>query len=136
MSADDKLNILKDMIALIGEAVLDAERRAQFQTLVARFDEVASKPKRVSKRTSKSSYSGVVPDIHAEFASRSREDFLAWVSTFDLPLLKHIVKVEQFDPSSRSRSWRKSEKFADLIVEQLDSRATRGLGIGRVVSGS
>lgn len=137
MSADDKLNLLKDMMALIGDAVLEGQPREQFHALVARFEELSAKPKAATKRATKASaYAGPVPDIHAEFSSRSRQDFLAWASSLELPLLKHIVKTEQFDPSGRSRSWRKGEKFAELIAEQMETRGARGLGIARAVSGS
>ncbi|MGD9966892.1 MAG: hypothetical protein AB7T59_10250 [Hyphomonadaceae bacterium] len=133
MSTDDKLAVLKDMIALIGESVLEGEQRQRFAALVAQFDALAAKPK-TTKRQPKP-FDGAVPDVRAELAARQRADFIAWASALDLRLLKHIIKTEQLDPSGRSKSWRKAERFAELIHDQLTLRNERGSAFGRVAGG-
>lgn len=133
MSADDKLDILKEMIALVGEAVLHGEQRAQLQALCARFDEVAARPKAASKRApQKKEPDEPLPDVYEAYDSQAREDFLAWAAALGLPTLKRLVKTQQFDAAGRSKSWRKAEKFAVLIYEQLESRTGRGAGFGRI----
>jgi len=132
MSADDKLDILKEMIALVGEAVLQGEQRAQLQALCSRFDEVASRPKTPKRSPKKKEPETPLPDVHAAFDSQSRDDFLKWAAALGVPTLKRIVKAEQFDAAGRSVNWRKAERFAELAYEQLESRTGRGAGFGRI----
>jgi hypothetical protein len=136
MSADDKLDILKEMAVLIGRAVLQGEQRTQFERLCVRYEELASKPKSVPKRPAKTTQQkDPLPDIYAEYNSRSQDDFLHWASTLKIAVLKQLVKEGQFDPAGRSAKWRKADKFGELIYQQLQSRAGRGDGFGRIVSG-
>jgi hypothetical protein len=133
MSTDDKLDILKEMIALVGGAVLRGEQLALLQMLCARFDEAAARPKAASKRSSqKIEPDEPLPDVYEAYASQAREEFLAWSAALGLPTLKRLVKTQQFDAAGRSRSWKKAEKFAELIYEQLQSRTSRGDGFRRV----
>jgi hypothetical protein len=132
MSADDKLDILKEMIALVGSAVLQGDHLLQFQSLCGRYDEIASKPA-PAKRTAKAKAPETpLPDIYEPFNAQQRSEFIDWAAALGIPILKRIVKAEQFDPAGRSQKWRKAEKFAELIYEQLESRTGRGSGFGRI----
>lgn len=135
MPSDDKLDMLKEMIALVGEAVLQGDQRAQLHALCARYEEVASKPKPAAKRSKAPKAIEPLPDVHAEFNARTREEFVRWASVLEIATLKRIVKVEQFDPVGRAAKWRKPEKFAELIHEQLEVRVERGGGFGRAAHG-
>jgi hypothetical protein len=132
MSADDKLNLLKEMITLVGEAILQGEQRLQFEVLSARYEELSHKLGSTKRAAATAQKTEPLPDIYTEYKSRERDEFMRWIAMFEIPILKQIVKKEQFDPAKRAARWRKAEKFGELIYEQLEVRAHRGEGFGRV----
>ena len=67
-----------------------------------------------------------VPDVLAEFQARGAEEFRFWLRDFSLPVLKAIVKRNQFDPARLSQKWIEPDKFVNLICEQVDARLKRG----------
>jgi hypothetical protein len=136
MSSDDKLDILKQMIVIIGSVVLkDAAKLAEFHNLCAHYDEVSARAVVSARRRAKIKESEEpLPNVHEAFDTQTRHDFMAWAVALDLAMLKRIVKAEQFDPAGRARNWRKPEKFAELIYNQLESRADRGAGFQRVIA--
>ncbi len=135
MPADDKLDILRDMLLLIGEAVLPPEKLAQLSEMSARYEQLKATSGRRSRAASPKP-AVPIPDVYAEYRQLAPEEFTRWASGLEIAVLKQIVKAHQFDPAGLSARWRKSEKFAELIHEQLVARSTRGEGFARVIGSS
>ena len=75
------------------------------------------------------------PDIHSEWNIRGETDFRLWLRHQPVPVLRAIIRSEDFDPTRRTVKWKEAEKLAEFIADSLRARLSRGSAfIGRRTS--
>ncbi len=117
----------KSLIGLLqGLTSLLADEAARNENFARRLDELLAvlPPAKAPKPAPKSS---ALPDIHAELAARGDADFLAWLNSLPVPVLRAIIKREDLDSARKSARW-KADKLAELIANGLAARRSRGSG--------
>ncbi|WP_322514200.1 hypothetical protein SR870_14240 [Rhodopseudomonas palustris] len=115
--------LLRGLVDLIAE---EAEKNAAFsdrlngllETIPVR--EEAIKPKKARDNSAK------IPDIYAENAVRSADDFLLWLRELPLDTLRSVIRLNDFDPTRRTTKWKDPEKLATFIADNLRARSARG----------
>jgi hypothetical protein len=73
-----------------------------------------------------------LPDLHAELTTRGEADFLVWLRDLAVPVLRALIRANDFDPVHRTSKWKDGEKLATFIADGLRARMARGSAfIGR-----
>jgi hypothetical protein len=73
-----------------------------------------------------------LPDLHAEHAARGESEFQLWLRDLPIPILRSLIRTNDFDPLRRTTKWKESEKLARFIADSLRARMARGSAfIGR-----
>ncbi|PXF60168.1 MAG: hypothetical protein C4B58_01365 [Deltaproteobacteria bacterium] len=59
-------------------------------------------------------------------------DFRLWLRDQPIPVLRAIIRTEDFDATRRTAKWKEAEKLAEFIADRLRDRKARGSAfIGR-----
>lgn len=117
------ITLLRGLVELVAE---ESDRNPEFSARVENllFD---IPDQRASKKKSGPSRSNVlVPDIHAEWTNRGEAEFRLWLRDQPIPVLRTIVRSQDFDPTRRTVKWKEAEKFAEFIADGLRARLARG----------
>jgi hypothetical protein len=73
-----------------------------------------------------------LPDLHAEHTARGEVEFRLWLRDLPVPVLRSLIRANDFDPVRRTSKWKESEKLAAFIADNLRARMARGSAfIGR-----
>ena len=67
-----------------------------------------------------------VPDIHAEWMARGEEGFRLWLRDVPVPVLRAVIRAQDFDPTRRTAKWIDASKLATFIADNLRARLARG----------
>jgi hypothetical protein len=85
-----------------------------------------------AERAKRKSVSVHVPDLHAELTARGEAEFRLWLRDLSVPVLRALIRANDFDPVRRTSKWREGEKLATFIADGLRARMARGSAfIGR-----
>jgi hypothetical protein len=88
--------------------------------------------RRNAGRTKRKSGTVDLPDLHAEHTARGDADFRLWLRDLPVPVLRALIRANDFDPVRRTSKWKEGEKLATFIADGLRSRMARGSAfIGR-----
>lgn len=127
----------KALIALLpGLVSLVAEESAQNPEFAAKIERLLSdlpaKKRPLKNPAAKNKSPEQLPDIYAEWSSRGETDFRLWMRDQPVPILRAIIRGQDFDPQRRTNKWKEAEKLADFITDGLRARLSRGFAfIGR-----
>jgi hypothetical protein len=69
---------------------------------------------------------GDLPDLHAEHAARGEAEFVLWLQSLPVAVLRSLIRANDFDPTRRTSKWNDAEKLATFIVDGLRARMARG----------
>jgi hypothetical protein len=84
------------------------------------------------KRVAKATPPEHLPDIHVEWSARGEIDFRLWLRDQPVPILRAVIRAEDWDATRRTVKWKEAEKLADFIADSLRARQSRGSAfIGR-----
>ncbi len=116
------ITVLKSLVDLLGE---EANKNPAF---AERLDEILQNlrpigPKNVPTRSTEPP---MFPDIHDELSRRGEPEFRLWLRDLPLPVLRGIIRAQDFDPTRRTSKWKDAEKLADFIAGSLRARVSRG----------
>jgi hypothetical protein len=67
-----------------------------------------------------------LPDIHAEWNARGDANFRLWLRDQPMPVLRAVIRAQDFDPTRRTAKWKEVQKLADFIADNLRARLSRG----------
>lgn len=74
----------------------------------------------------------MLPDVHAELASRGGAEFRLWLNEQPVPVLRALIRTHDLDSTRRTVKWKEAEKLAEFITDSMKARAARGSSfIGR-----
>jgi hypothetical protein len=73
-----------------------------------------------------------LPDLYVEHTARGEDDFRLWLRDLPIPVLRALIRTNDFDPTRRTSKWKEGEKLANFIADGLRARMARGSAfIGR-----
>lgn len=123
------IGLLRGLVNLLAEeSSHNKEFALKLETLLGELPEKKSKPKKVASKPPIDH----VPDIHAEWKIRAETDFRLWLRDQPIPVLREIIRSEDFDATRRTVKWKEAEKLAEFIADRLRDRQSRGSAfIGR-----
>lgn len=116
------INLLRGLVELLAD---EAERNPEFssrlETILHGLPEKKSKPpkQRISPPRE-------LPDIHAEWNQRGETNFAVWLRDQPIPVLRELIRTQDFDPTRRTVKWKEAEKLAGFIADSLRARLARG----------
>jgi len=67
-----------------------------------------------------------IPDVHKMWNNLGKTDFQLWLRDQSIPVLRAVIRLEDFDPTHRTSKWKEVEKLADYIADYIDARQSRG----------
>jgi hypothetical protein len=67
-----------------------------------------------------------LPDIHLELQARGDTNFRLWLCDQPIPMLRAIIRSQDFDSTRRTTKWKEAEKLADFITDGLRARLSKG----------
>jgi hypothetical protein len=111
---------LTDLIA--DEAACNVKFAKNLENILIELPEKNVVLKKTSSKTAKES----LPDLHAEWKKREELDFRIWLKDLPIPVLRGIIRQEDFDANRRTSKWNEAEKIADFIADTLQARQLRG----------
>lgn len=125
----DLIGLLRGLVKLLAEeSARNEEFARRLEILLAELPEKKNKPKKTAKKPSPEQ----LPDIHAERNARGDTDFRLWLRDQPVPVLRSLIRAEDFDATRRTAKWKEAEKLAEFIADRLRDRQTRGSAfIGR-----
>jgi len=126
----------KALIGLLrGLVDLLAEESTRNQDFASKLDALLSE---LPERKSRSKMSKTTPspelliDIHTEWNVRGESDFRLWLRDQPIPVLRAVIRAEDYDATRRTVKWKEAEKLAEFIADRLQDRQSRGSAfIGR-----
>ena len=118
------INLLRGLVDLLVE---ESARNPEFASKVdALLSEIPDR-KQASKKKGAAGKSDIhLPDIHAEWNGRGEIDFRLWLRDQPIPVLRAIIRSQDFDPTRRTVKWKEPEKLAEFIADGLRGRMARG----------
>jgi hypothetical protein len=111
---------LTDLIA--DEAACNAKFAKNLESILVELPEKNTVSKKTHSKTTKES----LPDLHAEWKKREELDFRIWLRDLPIPVLRGIIRQEDFDANRRTSKWNEAEKIADFVADTLKARQSRG----------
>ena len=123
------IRLLRGLVKLLVEESARNEEFARgLDTLLAELPRKKINPKKKAKKPSPEQ----LPDIHAEWNAREDTDFRLWLRDLPVPVLRSLIRAEDFDATRRTAKWKEPEKLAEFIADRLRDRQARGSAfIGR-----
>lgn len=123
------IGLLRGLVDLVAEeSVLHPAFALKLDTLLTELP----KRKAAPKRSAITPLPEHLPNIHAEWTARGETDFRLWLRGQPIPVLRAIIRAEDFDATRRTTKWKETEKLAEFIADSLRSRQSRGSAfIGR-----
>lgn len=128
------INLLRGLVDLVAE---ESDRNPEFATKIEALLSHVPERKPSSKKAAARPPDSHLPDIHAEWNERGEIDFRLWARDQPIPMLRAIIRSQDFDPTRRTVKWKEAEKLAEFIADGLRARMARGsafIGKGNVDS--
>jgi hypothetical protein len=121
----EEKTLIKLLRSLVELVATEADRNPEF---AQKLDSIlVNLPHRKASSSKKASVAPEhLPDLFTEVKNRSEIEFELWLRTFEVPVLRSLIKHHDLDASRRSRKWKDPEKLAHLISSQLRARSHRG----------
>lgn len=117
------IKILRGLVKLIAdESAQNQEFADKLGTLLSGLPEKKTKLKKTNPKLSQEK----LPDIHAELNARGDTEFRLWLRDQSVPVLRALIRTEDFDAMRRTTKWKEPEKLADYIADKLRERQARG----------
>jgi len=117
------IKILRGLVKLIAdESAQNQEFADKLGNLLSGLPEKKTRPKKTKPKLSQEK----LPDIHAELNARGDTEFRLWLRDQAVPVLRTLIRAEDFDATRRTTKWKEPEKLADYIADKLRERQARG----------
>ena len=117
------INMLRGLVNLIAdESAQNKEFADKLEILLSELPQKKNKPKKTKQKLSREK----LPDIHAELNTRGDTEFRLWLRDQPVPVLRALIRAEDFDATRRTTKWKEPEKLADYIADKLRERQARG----------
>jgi hypothetical protein len=117
------IDLLRGLVGILAEeADRNPEFAAKIEGLLSELPERKVAPKKTSTYPPRES----LPDIHLEWSARGETDFRLWLREQSIPILRAIIRAQDFDPTRRTTKWKEAEKLAEFIADGLRARLSRG----------
>lgn len=117
------IKMLRGLIKLIADESAQNQKFAEkLGNLLPELPEKKTKPKKTKPKRSQEK----LPDIHAELKARGDTEFRLWLRDQSVPVLRALIRAEDFDATRRATKWKEPEKLADYIADKLRERQARG----------
>ena len=117
------IKMLRGLIKLIAdESAQNQEFADKLGNLLSELPEKKNRPKKTKPKLSQEK----LPDIHAELNARGDTEFRLWLRDQPVPVLRALIRAEDFDATRRTTKWKEPEKLADYIADKLRERQARG----------
>jgi hypothetical protein len=117
------MSLLRGLVELLAE---EADRNPVFGDKLEHLLTAMPARKESTRHETRKRSIAQLPDLHVERATRGEADFLLWLREFPVPVLKSIIRANDFDPAHRTSKWSESEKLATFIADGLRARMSRG----------
>ena len=117
------INLLRGLVDLLTE---ESARNPEFASKVDALLTEIPERKQASKKVAVGKPGIELPDIHSEWTGRGEIDFRLWLRDQPIPVLRAIIRSQDFDPTRRSVKWKEAEKLAEFIADGLRARMARG----------
>lgn len=117
------MGLLRGLVDLL---TAEADRNPDFAEKLGRLLTAIPSRRELAKRESRKNIPAHLPDLHTEYASRGEADFLPWLQSLHVTVLRSLIRANDFDPSHRTSKWKETEKLATFIVDSLRARMARG----------
>jgi hypothetical protein len=117
------MGLLRGLVDLLAE---EADRNPDFADKLGRLLIAIPGRRESSKREVRKNAPVHLPDLHAEHAARGEADFLLWLRSLPVTILRSLIRANDFDPTHRTSKWKEVEKLATFIVDSLRARMSRG----------
>ena len=115
--------MLRGLVKLIAdESAQNKEFADKLEILLSELPEKKNKPKKTKQKLSREK----LPDIYAELNTRGDTEFRLWLRNQPVPVLRALIRAEDFDATRRTTKWKESEKLAEYIADKLRERQARG----------
>jgi len=115
--------LLRGLVDLLAEEV---ERNPTFADKLEHLLTPVPARKASAGRSPRKSATANLPDLHAEHTARGEEEFGLWLRDLPTPVLRSLIRSNDFDPTRRTSKWKESEKLATFIADSLRARMARG----------
>ena len=118
------ISLLRGLVELLAkESAHNPEFGSKIEELLSNLPERKTDPKRISE---KKPLREELPDIYTEWDIRGETDFRLWLREQQIPVLRAIIRAQDFDTTRRSTKWKETAKLADFIADCLRTRLSRG----------
>lgn len=127
----------KTLIALLrGLVDLLAEESAQNPEFASKIERLLSNlPERKAIKkvpSAKKPTRESLPDVYAEWNASGETRFRLWMREQPIPVLRAVIRAQDFDSTRRTTKWKDAEKLAEFIADNVRLRLSRGSAfIGR-----
>ncbi|HRT64740.1 MAG TPA: hypothetical protein P5540_07910 [Candidatus Hydrogenedentes bacterium] len=125
--------LIKLLCGLVEVIADEASRNPDFEAKIEGL--LCNLPERKvvsGRKCSKKQDHAQLPDIYAEWKSRSETDFRLWLREQSVTDLHALIRTQDLDSTRRTSKWKEPEKLAEYITDCLRSRLSRGSAfIGR-----
>ena len=115
--------LLRGLVDLLAE---EAGRNPAFADKLEQLLTAVPARRTPAARAPQKSASAHIPDLHTEHAARGEEDFRLWLRDLPVPVLRSLIRANDFDPVRRTSKWKEGEKLATFIADSLSARMARG----------
>ncbi|MDQ3011682.1 MAG: hypothetical protein M3X11_13360 [Acidobacteriota bacterium] len=123
------MGMLRGLVDLLAE---ESEHNPEFSSKLEALLSELPERKSLPKKTPATPLPEELPDIHAEWNARDETDFRLWLRNQPIPILRAVIRTEDFDATRRTSKWKEAEKLAEYIADSLRARQSRGSAfIGR-----
>jgi hypothetical protein len=123
------INLLRGLVSVLSE---EADKNPEFAAKIEELLTNLPEGKIIQKKTSSSVAPDTLPDIYAEWNTRDETDFRLWLRGQPIPVLRALIRSQDFDSTRRTAKWKEAEKLAEFIADGLRARLSRGSAfIGR-----
>ena len=61
--------------------------------------------------------------------ARGEEGFRLWLRDVPVPVLRAVIRAQDFDPTRRTAKWIDASKLATFIADNLRARLARGAAL-------
>ena len=117
------IKMLRGLVKLIAdESAQNQEFANKLGILLSELPQKKNRPKKTNPKLSREK----LPDIYAELNLRGDTEFMLWLRDQPVPVLRALIRAEDFDATRRTTKWKESEKLADYIADRLRERQARG----------
>jgi hypothetical protein len=122
----------KTLIALLrGLVQLLAEESAQNPEFASKIERLLSDlpERKVTKKVPPATKPtrAPLPDVHTEWNARGETSFRLWLREQPIPVLRAVIRAQDLDPTRRTAKWKKAEKLAEFIADNVRARLSRAL---------